>query len=86
MTLRLPTLSKFKKSRRKHTSDYGTTHYIIAFVTVITAAYDVATFNILSTITEAIKRSSLVYSSAAATLNIVSASTLREQCREHMEF
>jgi hypothetical protein len=43
-------------------------------------------FNILSTITEAMKRSSLVYSSAAATLNIVSACKLRKQCRDHMEF
>lgn len=86
MTLRLPTLSKFKKRRRKHTSDYGTIHSIIVFVTVITAAYYASMFNILSTITEAMKTSSLVHSSAAATLNIVSAGKLRKQCRDHMEF
>lgn len=83
MNLRLPTLSKFKKRRRKHTSDYGTIYYTIVFVTVITAAYYVTMFNILSTITEAMKRSSLAYPSAAATLNIVSA---RKQFRDHMEF
>jgi hypothetical protein len=43
-------------------------------------------FNILSTITEAMKRSSLVHSSAAATLNIVCASKIRKQCRGHMDF
>jgi len=83
MTLRLPTLSKFKKRRRKHTSDYGTIQYITVPVTVITAAYYVTMFNVLITITEAMERSSLVHSSAAATLNIVSA---RKQCRDHMEF
>jgi len=86
MTLRLPKLSKFKKRRRKHTPDYGTIHYIIIFVAVITAAYYVTRINILSTITEAMKRSSLVHSSAAATLNTVSACKLRMQCRDHMEF
>jgi len=59
---------------------------IIVFVTVITAAYYVTMFNILSTITEAMKRSSVAYSSAAATLNIISACKLRKQCRDHLEF
>ena len=80
MTLRLPTIPKFKKLRRKHTSDYVTIHYIIVFVTAITAAYYVTMFNILSTIIEAMNRPSLVYSSAAATMNIVSARKLRKKC------
>jgi hypothetical protein len=37
-------------------------------------------FNILSTIIEAMNRPSLVYSSAAATMNIVSARKLRKKC------
>jgi hypothetical protein len=77
--------SKFTKRSTKHASEYEIIHYSIASVPAIAAAFYVTMLNILSTITETIKRSSVVRFAAAASLYIVSTLNPCNQSRDPAE-